>query len=109
MRPAHAVWAPVGTWGVEVLLGYQNTWAMSPNVEEYLKSLPGRRRLGPADVAAIRALPGEAYLVDLELGLVDVAFHRRLPERWSVNAACSAVTYSGGVRGGQIAACRTPV
>src|SRR2546422_3136813 len=25
MRPAHAVWAPPGGWGVEVLLGYQNT------------------------------------------------------------------------------------
>src|SRR5258705_9963843 len=57
MRPAHAVWAPPGGWGVEVLLGYQNTWAMSPNVEQYLKSLPGRRRLGPTDLAAIRALP----------------------------------------------------
>src|SRR6185295_14847201 len=29
MRPAHAVWAPPGSWGVEVLLGYQNTWVMS--------------------------------------------------------------------------------
>ena len=96
MRPAHAVWAPPGGWGVEVLLGYQNTWAMSPNVEQYLKSLPGRRRLGPADVAAIRALPGEAYLVDLELGLVDVTLHRKLADHWSVNATFSAVNYSGG-------------
>jgi hypothetical protein len=60
MRPAHAFWAPPGSWGVEVLLDYQNTWAMSPNVQQYLESLPGRGRLGPADVAAIRALPGEA-------------------------------------------------
>src|SRR5258708_5690276 len=96
MRPAHEVWAPPGNWAVEVLLGYQNTWAMSPNVEQYLKSLPGRRRLGPADVAAIRALPGEAYLVDLELGLVDVGLHRRLTEHWSVNAIFSGVNYSGG-------------
>ena len=102
MRPAHAVWAPPGSWGVEVLLGYQNTWAMSPNVEEYLKSLPGRRRLGPADVAAIRALPGEAYLVDLELGLLDVTLHRRLTEHWSVNATFSAVNYSGGFMDGLI-------
>ncbi len=102
MRPAHAVWAPPGSWAVEVLLGYQNTWAMSPNVEEYLKSLPGRRRLGPADVAAIQALPGEAYLVDLELGLVDVAFHRRLTEHWSVNAIFSGVNYSGGFLDGTI-------
>jgi hypothetical protein len=102
MRPAHAVWAPPGNWAVEVLLGYQNTWAMSPNVEEYLKSLPGRRRLGPAELAAIRALPGEAYLVDLELGLVDVAMHRRLTEHWSVNATFSAVNYSGGFLDGTV-------
>jgi len=100
MRPAHAVWAPPGNWAVEVLLGYQNTWAMSPNVEQYLKSLPGRRRLGPADVAAIRALPGEAFLVDLELGLVDVTLHRRLTEHWSVNAFFSAVNYRGGFMDG---------
>jgi len=102
MRPAHAVWAPPGNWAVEVLLGYQNTWAMSPNVEQYLKSLPGRRRLGPAEVAAIRALPGEAYLVDVELGLLDVALHRRLTEHWSVNAIFSAVNYSGGFMDGMI-------
>ncbi len=102
MRPAHAVWIPPDTWAVEVLLGYQNTWAMSSNVEKYLKSLPGRHRLGPADVAAIRALPGEAYLVDLELGLLDVGFHRRLTEHWSVNAIFSAVNYSGGFMDGAI-------
>jgi hypothetical protein len=96
MRPAHAVWAPPGSWGVEVLVGYQNTWAMSPNVQQYLESLPGRRRLGPADVAAIRALPGEAYLVDLELGLVDVTLHRKLTDHWSVNATVSGMRYSGG-------------
>jgi hypothetical protein len=96
MRPAHAVWAPPGSWGVEVLLGYQNTWVMSPNVERYLKSLPGRRTLGPADVQAIRALPGEAYLVDLELGLVDVTLHRMLTDHWSVNATISGMRYGGG-------------
>jgi len=102
MRPAHAVWAPPGSWGVEVLLGYQNTWAMSPNVQEYLKSLPGRRCLGPADVDAIRALPGEAYLVDVELGLVDVALHRKLTDHWGVNATFSGVNYSGGFLDGTI-------
>jgi hypothetical protein len=96
MRPAHAVWVPRGSWGVEVLLGYQNTWLLSQNVEQYFESLPGRRRLGPADVEAIRALPGEAYLVDLELGLVDVALHRQLTEHWSVNATLSGVSYRGG-------------
>ena len=102
MRPAHAVWAPPGSWGVEVLLGYQNTWVMSPNVQQYLESLPGRRSLGPAEIAAIRALPGEAYLVDLELGLLDVTLHRALTEHWSVNATFSAVTYTGGFLDGAI-------
>ena len=102
MRPAHAVWVPSGTWGVEVLLGYQNSWMLSPSVEQYFKSLPGRRRLSTADVDAIRALPGEAYLVDLELGLVDVALHWQLTERWSVNATISGVNYRGGFLDGTI-------
>jgi len=59
-------------------------------------------RLGPAELAAIRALPGEAYLVDLELGLLDVTLHRRLTEHWSVNATFSAVNYSGGFMDGMI-------
>lgn len=96
MRPAHAVAAPPGNWAVEVEVGYQNTWVLSPNVEQYLKSLPGRRRLGPAEIQAIRDLPGEAYLVDLELGLLDVAFHRRLTDHWGVYAVVSGVTYDGG-------------
>ena len=102
MRPAHAVWAPPGSWGVEVLLGYQNTWVMSQNVQEYLKSLPGRRTLGTAEADAIRALPGEAYLVDLELGLVDVTLHRRLTDHWSVNATISGMRYGGGFLDGTI-------
>jgi len=96
MLPAHAVWAPPGSWGVEVHLGYQNTWMLSPYVEGYLESLPGRRHLGPVDVEAIRALPGEAYLVDLELGLVDVALHWQLTHHWSVSATISGVSYRGG-------------
>src|SRR6185295_11945253 len=55
MRPAHAVAAPAGSWAVEVELDYQNTWAMSDNVQDYLKSLPGRRAIGPAEIQAIRA------------------------------------------------------
>jgi len=96
MRPAHAAWLPPGSWEVEVLLGYQNTWLLSPNVERHFESLPGRRSLGQADVDAIRTLPGEAYLVDLELGLVDLALHRQLTKHWSVNATISGVRYRGG-------------
>ncbi|HVY07190.1 MAG TPA: DUF3187 family protein [Burkholderiales bacterium] len=104
MHPANAAWIAPGTWGVEVQLGYQNTWAMSPNVEQYLKSLSGRRQLGPAEAQAIRALPGEAYLVDLELGIVDVTLHRQITEHWSVNGTFSAVRYTGGFLDGGIEA-----
>src|SRR5262249_23563546 len=74
MRPAHAVSGEPGNWGIETDLGYQNTWALSPATEEYLSKLPGRHALGPADYAAIQALPGENYLIDLELAQLDVTF-----------------------------------
>ena len=102
MRPAHAVSGPPGNWGVELEIGYQNTWVLSPNVEQYLMSLPGRRRLGPSEIQAIRALPGEAYLVDLELGLLDVTLHRKLTRYWGVYAHFSAVSYTGGFLDGMI-------
>jgi hypothetical protein len=96
MRPAHAVSGPPGNWGVELDFGYQNTWALSRNVQSYLKTLPGRRDLGPSELQAIRDLPGEAYLVDLEMGLLDLTFHRKLTNFWGVYATVSAVTYNGG-------------
>src|SRR5687768_16295691 len=54
MRPAHAVSIDQGTWAVEFELGYQNTWALSKNVENYLTSIEpqGRHTLGPDDVRA---------------------------------------------------------
>jgi len=101
MRPAHAVWAPPGNWAVEVLLGYQNTWAMSPNVEQYLKSLPGRRRSDPR--ISRRSAPCPARPISsISSSTVDVTLHRRLTEHWSVNAIFSAVNYSGGFMDGAI-------
>jgi hypothetical protein len=102
MRPAHAISGPPGNWGVELELGYQNTWSRSPNVTRYLESLPNRRSLGPSEIQAIRDLPGEAYLVDLELGLLDLTFHRKLTNYWGVYAVFSGVHYSGGFLDGGI-------
>lgn len=102
MRPAHAVSGPPGNWAVEVELDYQNTWALSSNVRQYLKSLPGRRDLGPNEIQAIRDLPGEAYLVDLELGLLEVTFHRKLTNYWGVYVGLSGVQYGGGFVDGGI-------
>src|SRR5262245_45507826 len=66
MRPAHAFAMEKGSWAAEFELGYQNTWAMSSEVENYLmaREHDGRRDLGPGDLAAIRNLPGENYLLD---------------------------------------------
>src|SRR5258706_8925737 len=41
MRPAHAVWAPPGNCAVEILLGYHNASAMSPNLTDSLPCSSG--------------------------------------------------------------------
>src|SRR4029450_10103616 len=67
MRPAHAVAIEPGSWAFEAELGYQNTWSLSSDVEGYLTGLEaqGRRDIGPAELAAIQALPGENYMLDV--------------------------------------------
>lgn len=103
MRPAGAL-AMERNWAIEAELATQNTWALSPNVEEYLKSLEssGRRRLGQAELEAIRALPGESYLIDLESTTVDLTAHYRLSEQWSAYLIASGVSYGGGNLDGTI-------
>ena len=96
MRPSYAVSLSPGAWGIETRLAYQNTWAMTPKVESYLKTLPGRRELGPDDWQAIRDLPGENYLVDLELAQLDVMLHRQLSADWGAYVSLSAAAFGGG-------------
>lgn len=102
MRPTHARVAPEGGWGLEMELGYQNTWALSKEVEQYLGTLEGRREIGPAEVAAIQALPGENYLADFELGLLDVTLQYKFSSQWGAYAVLSAVHYGGGFLDGTI-------
>ena len=98
MRPAHAVSIEPGSWALETEIGYQNTWALSPEVENYLVGLEptGRRQIGPAEVQAIEDLPGENYLLDLETALFDVTLHYKLSRDWTAYAIVSAITYQGG-------------
>ena len=97
MRPTHALNIPSGGWGMEMELAYQNTWALSPEVENYLDSLEGpRREIGPAELDAIRALPGENYLADLELALLDISFQYKFSSQWAAYAVLSGVHYGGG-------------
>jgi hypothetical protein len=96
MRPAYAGTLEPGTWGFETEYAYQNTWAVSPEVEKYLNKLEGRRELGPAEFQAIRDLPGENYLVDLELGQVDFTIHYQFSEDWGGYLIVSGATIGGG-------------
>lgn len=98
MRPAHAVAIERGSVAVEFEIGYQNTWALSPELEEYFteREALGRRELGPEDLQAIRDLPGENYLVDLESTMVDITLHYKVSESLSAYLIASAVQYGGG-------------
>jgi hypothetical protein len=102
MRPQHALAVPTGGWGIEAELAYQNTWALSPEVERYLGTLQGRREIGPAELQAIRALPGENYLADLELALLDVTLNYKFSSQWGAYVVLSAVHYGGGFLDGTI-------
>jgi hypothetical protein len=98
MRPAHAVNIEKHTFAFEAELGYQNTWALSENVEKYLKELEpsGRREIGPAEIQAIRDLPGENYLFDLESATLDLGVHYKISSQWTAYAFVTAVSYQGG-------------
>jgi hypothetical protein len=105
MRPAHAIHAPAGTWAIEAELAQQNTWAQSKDAKEYLESLPGgRRKLGPDEMDAILALPGENFLFDMELATLDLTLHYKFTDRWGGYLVMSGVNYSGGFMDGTIEA-----
>jgi hypothetical protein len=104
MRPAHAVNIEPGTWAFETEIDYQNTWALSEEVEEYLVGLEaeGRRQLGSAEVQAIRDLDGENYLLDFEGVMFSFAAHYKVSSQWSAYGILSAVSYGGGLLDGTI-------
>jgi hypothetical protein len=98
MRPAHAMNIEPHTFAFEMSLGYQNTWALSRNAERYLvgRESLGRHELGPADVEALRNLPGENYLLDVESATLDIGVHYKLSSQWTLYGFATAVSYQGG-------------
>jgi hypothetical protein len=98
MRPAHALEIEPGTVAIEANLGYQNTWALSRDAEKYLTDTEplGRRTMGPADIDAILALPGENYLLDTEAATLDIGVHFKLSNLWTLYGIVTAVSYQGG-------------
>jgi len=102
MRPGSPGDLEPGHWNIETDFGYQNTWATSPEVEKYLNKLQGRRELGPAELQAIRDLPGENYLVDLELAQFDVALNYQVTDKWGGYVILSGASFGGGMLDGVI-------
>ncbi len=104
MRPAYAVAIKPRSWAFEAELGFQNTWALSPEVEKYLISLESQDRidLGPEDLQAIEDLPGENYLVDLESAQLDLTVHYQFTETLTGYLTASAISYQGGFLDGMI-------
>ena len=100
MRPAYAASIEPHTFAFEATLGYQNTWALSPEVEKYLTALEKtgtpRHDIGPADIQAIRDLPGENYLLDVESATLDLTAHYKISSQWTAFAIATAVSYHGG-------------
>ncbi len=97
MLPAYPVSRTPYTFAFEVTFSYQNTWALSQNVREYLKQRGIERGpIGPAEVAAIQALPGDAYMVDGELGLIDLTLHYRSTDRLAFYGTIPYLRAGGG-------------
>jgi hypothetical protein len=96
--PAHAVVAMPGTWAVEANLSYQNTYVLSENVAEYLEQRGhgDRVKLTQHDVDAILATGEEAYLVDLELGLLDFTAHYRFSRHWGGYVTVPVLSFRDG-------------
>ena len=85
MLPAYTADAAVDEWTFEAKYAYQNTFVLSDNARDYLETRNiGRRPLREQDGAAILALPGDAYLIDGEVGYADLIVQRRTSEYWSV-------------------------
>jgi hypothetical protein len=52
--------------------------------------------MGPADIDAILALPGENYLLDTEAATLDIGVHYKLSSQWTLYGIVTAVSYQGG-------------
>ncbi len=97
LLPAHVLTSPPGTFEVEGSLTYQNTYVMSFNALNYLKSRGlERKEVTAADLQAIANLPGDSYLVDGEFGLADLTLHYAVTRRLRAHATLPYYFFDGG-------------
>lgn len=101
--PAHTADAKPGSWTFEIQYAYQNTFVLSDNARNYLRSRGiGRQPLRPEDATAILDLPDDAYYIDGEVGLADLIVQRRMSDYWSAYVTIPYIRYGRGVFDGAI-------
>lgn len=84
MRPTDMSERPLGRWTAELQGAYQNTFAMSDDVYDYLQSRnQGRIPLRPEDAHALLAASHDSYYVDVEVGVLDIILQRRVSRRFA--------------------------
>lgn len=90
--------AGAGAWVVEINASASNNFQMSTGIQDWLAQRGGPRRpLSSDDIAAIVAgLDEPQFLVDGELGVVDLGIHYGLSPRLTASLRIGHLGYSGG-------------
>lgn len=98
-KPAPAASLPKGSWAYEVDLSVSNNFQMSDGVETLLAQRSGPPRpLDASDVAMIRdERHADEFLVDAEIGLVEIGLHYGLTDNLSASLQLSHLSYGGGL------------
>ena len=99
MRPAHAVSIEPHSFAIENGARLPEHLGVESQRGKFLTSRGVRRPPQPrpaADIEAIRNLPGENYLVDLESATLDIGVHYKLSSQWTLYGFATWVSCQGG-------------
>ena len=101
LMPAHGVHEVRG-WALESHLSHANNFALSENVEEFLraeKERTGRRaRLTPEFADRVfEEVDGDLFYFDSAISILSLTAHYFVDERWSVAVTLPIYSYNGGV------------
>lgn len=97
MRPTDMSERPIGQWTIELQTAYQNTFAMTDEVHDYLQRRGmGRIPLRAQDASALLAMPHDSFYVDAEIGVLDLIVQRRFDQHFTVFFELPYVHYGQG-------------
>lgn len=97
MRPTDMRDRPIGEWTVELQAAYQNTFAMSDDVLDFLQHRKvGRTPMRAEDAQTLLSAPRDSYYVDMEVGLVDLILQRRFAEEFTAFFELPYIYYGQG-------------